>query len=363
MKDDRIGIITFHNTLNYGAHLQAYALCQFFKDRGYFCEIIDYRCKAITDVYDLHFWKHFNSIAGFMQYLLSVSDLKKKKQKFEEFLVPYYSDKVYVNETKEDMNFEYDRFIVGSDQVWNTELTENDITFFLDFVKKRTCISYAASIGKNHLTDEDIKIFKKYLNKFDRISVREDTALNLLQEIGMEHVEQMIDPTFLISKKVWLNIANKAVRYRIKEKYVLVYEQGRGTYGLTFAKQLAREKGIDIVIVHAYARKYRGVKNIRDASLEEFLYLIIHADCVVTTSFHGMALSLILEKDFYYEEKSNINNANSRLQSLARLFKIENRRIIQGMNKTAAEKIDYQFVRKVIEEQQKRTESFFEIDK
>lgn len=354
----RTGILTFHNTLNYGAHLQAYALCSFLNNIGLKCEIIDYQCEEITKAYGMHFGNYTNSLKTMLWYILVSPDLKRRKRAFDCFLRPYLSDTIFKSQNKENLNSIYDQIIVGSDQVWNCDLIKSDTTYFLDFSKDQICLSYAASIGKHELNDSEKKIYQKYLPKFKKISVREDLAVELLKNIGINNVSQMIDPTFLLPKKSWIQLAQHSTKYKLRDKYVLVYAQGRPVYGLSFAKRIATKNNLKVIVIHSYAKKYSGVKNIRDASIEDFLYLLLHATCVVTTSFHGMTLSLILEKDLYYEERTSENNANSRLQSLAKLFGIENRKITNNNMKIVKKRIDYNEVSRIVDIEKKKAENF-----
>lgn len=84
----RIGILTFHNTLNYGAHLQAYALCRYIRDLGYECDIIDYQSDSIVNSYDLRFRNHISSPKSFLKYIMTVGDLKRKNPALKSFLFP-----------------------------------------------------------------------------------------------------------------------------------------------------------------------------------------------------------------------------------------------------------------------------------
>lgn len=354
----RIGILTFHNTLNYGAHLQAYALCRYIRDLGYECDIIDYQSDSIVNSYDLRFRNHISSPKSFLKYIMTVGDLKRKKSSFEKFLIPYVSHVSYFKNTAAEMAIAYDAIVVGSDQVWNLELTGNDKTFYLDFPGEMKRLSYAASFGKHPLDIKGIDECKNCLKAFDGLAVREADAVSYLNEMGLTNVLQTIDPTFLLTRNQWKELLAGAGRYRQKKKYVLVYAQGRPQLGMQFAENLAKREALEIIVVHSYAKKFPNAKNIRDASLTEFLMLINDAEYVVTTSFHGMALALMLGKDLYYEEKKNVNNANSRLKSLADLMNIKERALTTSEFDKKISPIDYEYVGKVIKREREKANSF-----
>ncbi len=357
----KVGILTFQNTLNYGAHLQAFALCSFLRSMGYQCEIINYHCASITRAHDMKL-KNFNgSLKGILQFFINAPVMRRRKRRFDRFLGKYLSREVYTTDTKDELKDLYDVFIVGSDQVWNFELTGRDTAFFFDFAPEKKLISYAASMGVSRLCEQNAKIMREYLAKFDRISVRECDAVKILMSVGVENVVQMIDPTFLIEKKNWIKIAERSTTYRNLKNYILVYAQGRPVYGLDFAKKIAKDEGLKVVVVHGYARKYIGVNNIKDASLEDFLWLILHANHVITTSFHGMALSIIFEKSLYYEEKHSADNANSRIMSLAKLFGLEERKIEDENMRQDLNNIDYTRIRGIIKRERNKAEGFLRL--
>lgn len=357
MNRNKIGILTFHSTLNYGAHLQAYALCNYIRGLGFECEIVDYRNDRILASYDLRLSKNMSSPKTLLKYLLTVADMKRKKQALETFLRPYVSKETYVKDTIGKASESYHTIVVGSDQIWNLELTGNDKSYYLEFpVVKR--VAYAASFGKKPTDIKEISSIENELRVFDYIAVREADAVGYLRGLGIEKAIQTIDPTFLLTKEQWQRLIAKAKRYHQKKKYILVYAQGRPRLGFKFAEEVARRENLELIVIHSYAKKYPNALNIRDASIEEFLMLINDAEHVVTTSFHGMALSLILGKDLYYEEKSNSDNANSRLKSLAELMHIENHKIEKSMPEKDMLPINYEYVGKVIEREREKAKEF-----
>lgn len=357
--EKKTGIITFQNTLNYGAHLQAFALCEFLRQQGYHCEIIDYHCSAITKTYDMRWRHHRGSWKAILQFLVNYSDMKSRKKKFDQFLSDYRSKETYTSDNKNLLSQNYQAFVVGSDQVWNTLLTGNDMTFFLDFAKGGKKVSYAASIGEKQFSQNEIEQIAANLAEFDGVSVREQKAVSAVQKMGVKNVQTMIDPTFLIEKKKWIQLANRSEKYKKLKKYILVYAQGKPVYGFEFAKKLAQEEHLSIVVIHGYARNFKGALNIKNASIEDFLWLILNAEHVITTSFHGMALSMILEKSFYYEEKGN--STDTRKSDLAELFAVENRKLVNADKKTGKQSIDYNKVGSVIRRERERAIQFLKV--
>lgn len=355
---EKTGILTFQNTLNYGAHLQAYGLCTALRNLGIKSEIIDYDCREISGQYSLKFGENNASLKGVIKWLLSVRFLQKKKAGFSGYLKEYLSMENYDRENVEKADNVYKTIIVGSDQVWNFKLTGDDKTYLLNFAKNARKVAYAASIGRTELTNHERKQLKKYLDRFEAVSVREKEGVLILNELHIANRGQMIDPTFLIDKAEWERQFKIRKKYEKSDEYILIYAQGRPEHGIAFAKKLAERERCRIKIIHQYARRYSGMENIRDASVEEFLYLIANAKHVVTTSFHGMALSLILHTSVFFEMKHDVKSTNSRIISLAELFRIEKREIVSEDVMENVNEIDFEETDRIIKREQKKAVGF-----
>ena len=157
----KVGILTYHDTTNYGAAFQAFALQKKIEELGCDCEIIDYKCKAVTERYEIKSPFKSSNIKQCIKRILTNKNNRNLKLKFETFYKRYQkrSDKTYYKNTISETNNIYDKFIVGSDQVWNLRLSGEDTTYMLDFVKDDSKkYSYAASFGYSKIPD-------KYINK------------------------------------------------------------------------------------------------------------------------------------------------------------------------------------------------------
>ena len=154
------------------------------------------------------------------------------------------------------------------------------------------------------------------LKNFDSISVREEDMVPVIQKYIDKHVLQHIDPTFLISAAEWRRYEN---RYDIKKPYILVYALywDRGLNDCL--KKLHKKTGYQIISIQDGIRPIYANKRVLDAGPEEFLWLIDHAQAVVTSSFHGTAFSVIFNKSFYPVLNPN---APSRINSLVKTLHI-----------------------------------------
>ena len=290
----RIGILTFHQALNYGAVLQAYALCRAVSDNcpDVKAEIVDYRCPYLSDVYGLSGQKRKKLIRT----LLASGNYLVKKKRFCSFRKKHLpvSPERYGRGSVKAAVPGYDCFIVGSDQVWNPELTNNDLNYFLHFAPPCKRFSYAASVGSDKLDPDISKVIAGDLRRFRTVSVREKSAKAFIDSIAGDNAAQVhIDPTLLLSKREW----EKLCGGKRSSGYILVYSVKYSQRLIDEALRLAAKKGLKVLCVGQY-RKNRGVKYIHAPDCGRLLSLFRNADYVFTNSFHGTAFSVIFERQF-----------------------------------------------------------------
>ncbi|MDM8125532.1 polysaccharide pyruvyl transferase family protein [Mediterraneibacter glycyrrhizinilyticus] len=328
MNMKRVGVMTFHQALNYGAVLQAYGLQRFIEEQFEECqvEIIDYRCEKLTADYrpiklslNPHRWKR--CLASIRNYQIT----KKMQDNFDEFNSKWLalSEKRYNKNNIKDSNTKYDLFITGSDQVWDPRCAGFDENYFLTFVRdqqKKT--SYAASMDKMVIPDNMVEAFKNRLINFYSLSCREQAGAQLVEKLtGRLDVTVNIDPTFLLSKGEWEKVAAAPMF----ENYLLIYPVGKSMEMVQYAKRIAKDRKLKIVYLDAdKGWKDPDITFISGVGPEEYLGLIRHADCIVTNAFHGTAFSIIYHKDFYVYCGSN-GKGNERVQNLFKSFEIQNR--------------------------------------
>lgn len=300
----KIGILTFHCAHNYGAVLQCYALQEMLKNMGYKVEVIDYRPEYLLAPYRKFSLSRFKrssllSIAKVCvkEFLLLVKRIRRYNA-FQTFINKRFNLSPTVND-KSIPSF-YDVYIMGSDQIWNPKITKgfDPVYFgFSDFDKgNRKYISYAASMETKEVDKESKDFFEKALMNFDAVSVRETQLKTLLQPLTGKNIELVLDPTLLADKKIWDAIA---IRPNINKKYILVYQVRYNVNTIRIARQLAKDINAEIIEVTSSLRICFSNKSRQCESPEEFLGWIKNADCVVTTSFHGTAFSIIFNRPFY----------------------------------------------------------------
>lgn len=347
----KVGILTFHNTTNYGAILQCYALQKYINDTHVECEVINYNNKFLKKNYNINPFKA-NSIKEFVKKTLYYFSNKKNKEYFEEFTKKNIKVSVekYDEKNIAQTNNIYDTFIVGSDQVWNYSLSGNDSNYFLDFcIDKRKKNSYAASFGASILIEEYKDEIINHLANQNNISIREDEIIkDIKKELKSKKIIQSIDPVFLLSKNQWQSIVKKNMI--IKNKYIFVYEVARTPLLRAFVEKLSNKYNLRVIYLSKSGKKMKNVKKLYSVSPSEFLWYIKNAEYVVTSSFHGMAFSIIFEKNFYFDVQDDKKEFSSRLNSLSRICGIDNRKILYDFDKNDFDIMDY----KVIKEKLKR---------
>ena len=331
----KTGILTICHTLNYGAELQAYALQRVIEKLGYNVEVIDYRNKLIADRESAHLPNIKRVIRHPVLSLyqtIGLPDRQQREREFKEFNSEYIrSSPPYLRLV--EFADKYDAVIVGSDQVWNMECTGNDLTFFLvggieDRVNK---IAYAASFGGCSFPVAYTETCGRALRSFSRIGVREDAGTGIVRSLCNREAVVVLDPTLLLEKSEWEQLARSS---SVADRdYIFVYIVSEREKTLWYARTLAKKMRCDLIVIDCYGgpRIFDRAEFWQSAGPQDFLGLIKNARGVVTSSFHGLALSLVLNKDVYYSLDRKLSNANRRLQHLAEMTCITSHAITDDM--------------------------------
>lgn len=312
----KIGLITFHDTNNFGSYLQTYGLYKKVEDLGYNCEVIDYQCKSIVQRELPKKSTLTLNPRTILKDILFERVLRNKYKKLNSFL--HNKMKVgnrYNRSTINCANDEYDKFLVGSDIVWGMDIIEGDTTYFLDFVKDRKKkYAFASSIG-NQWNSAEKKLLAPLLSDFQCIAVREEESAKWVEELTARRPNVVCDPTMLLDSEEWSSL--KSDKYS-KDKYVLVYFPTEAC--LEAAKKMAKKKGVKCVCIN-YGLPYKGVSSVCPTTMEDFLSLFYYAEYVVTASYHGMLFSIYFNREFAYYNRAH----KSRMNTLAKRLGVQSR--------------------------------------
>ena len=318
----KIGILTFHCAHNYGAVLQCFALQEYLKSLGHNVSVIDYRPRYLITPYKKHALFHWvsKSPVRFLFKLVTEPFLCLKRNKrwnaFNNFikenfsLVPYSCNKSYSD---------FDCVIYGSDQIWNTHITGDtlDIVYWGSQINCRK-IAYAASAGNCDFHLVDTHLLSNYLRNFSALSVRESDLISMLRPLTSRHIQIVSDPVFLLTKSQWNNYCKPI---NIENPYLLCYNLNGSEDCSKQANIICKDKGYDRVDLVPNVGFFNNNTK-QCASPIDFISYFMHAQFVVTSSFHGTAFSILFEKPFY---TINMGGRKNRVTSLLSLLGIKDR--------------------------------------
>lgn len=334
----KIGILTFHRTLNYGACLQAVATRVALEKLGHEVRYVDYWPDYHSmkyEAFSLKSLKYLRIPGGYGYIIDSIKKYKHKKERinnfkpfFEEYIYPYCSN----------VREEFDVIVYGSDQIWRKHSgigDYNPVYFGDNNFKTKSHIAYSASMGKLPSSDRDKEKVKKLVAHLDKIAVREENLKELLQSLGYDNIQVTLDPTLLLEKKEWEDIMPS--KSLVHFKYMLLYSIGISPFDVQKVKQYAKEHGCELVVLTGTATQKSTEYLHTTEGPCEFLDLIKHAECVFTSSFHGLVFSIIFEKEFFASYPQNSNRAETLLNSVC----IKNRLLAPHSDIPSLPSLDY----------------------
>ena len=304
----RIGILTFHRAINYGAFLQAFALKHYLESIGHHVEIVDYWPFGHANVYKLLNldWKHQSLVKilkTLISFALGYSRRKKRKDKMEYLVQKYFNLSLSpIYEKPEELSsLDYDCVVYGSDQIWWKSTIPGyegfDPVYWGEYINPEIKkVTYAPSMGIIDLTQEDKLQIQKWLKNFDAISVRETELCQAIQGLTEKNISVVLDPVFLLSKEEWSKYCIPINR----SKYILYYNLLPSKEADKLVERLQDKWKYDVIeITGSVNFRKIGKRYIQTADAFEFISYIKNAEFVVTSSFHGTAFSILFEKQFY----------------------------------------------------------------
>ena len=307
----KIDVITLHAVKNYGSVLQTFATQEKLRQLGCEVEVIDYwRADNLDEnLLSLHANNHsfpLNIIARPILY----PTVKRWETVFNGFLDRRISltHKRYLSndELLEDLPVA-DAYCTGSDQTWNSTLNGGILpAYYLDFVPNdKPKFSYAASIGNTSVDDSEASYLADKLSRYDMISVREQSAVDLLASLGIK-AQRVLDPTLAMGKEFWSDFADEKLVG--EEGYVLLYRLHPDRVIDGFASEFARSRGLKLRrVCLRYDQVREGGSPVFIPEVEELVGLIKGASMVITDSFHVTAFSTMLERNFAVYCRGNFN--------------------------------------------------------
>ena len=333
----KIGILTFHKSINYGSVLQAWALQQVLIDNNMESVIIDYEPEKYKILYESNVISAIGLKTKMKKLLEFKCNTKKQHTYFEQFrnnkLI--LSSKKYYSKTPYEKYGKFDVLITGSDQIWNTNIIDCDPVFFLPFKFRGKKIAYACSVNSGTANRRYPKEWlSKWIKNYNSVSIREDSGVEKVSSLtGREDIIKLPDPTLLLESDTYFNLIGERIH---KEKYIFMYNMWTKTEGLKLAKKVSRRLKLPVYtitnqmdLIRVFRNSQHSIKtDMKHTGPGDFVTYIYYADYVITDSFHGTAFSIIFNKPFI-TINSRLENGDykndERLNSVLTTFNLQER--------------------------------------
>lgn len=364
---NNVAIITFHASHNYGSMLQAYALQNTVSSLGYKVHIINLRTPAQKKIYQPSY-RHIrtnNFIKGVLRKIVClphIKSLNKKNELFETFLkkeLPLTKEYGSANQFGSEFN-NYDYYICGSDQIWNTACSDFDWAYFLNFTQQGHKISYATSMGPTPFNDSNIKNklqIKELVSQIDAVSVREAGTADFIGELTGKTPDIVLDPTMLLTANQW---TAKLPEDNKKKPYIFVYTPHYNLAVYETAKAASRISGLPVINSN-FIPKAQISYNFKSEFATgpwEFLQLIKNAELVISGSFHAVLFSILFNRPFYAVNGMK----DSRMANILSKMNMTDRAIvpadITSLNKSDLLNVDFSLVDNVLSKEREQSINF-----
>lgn len=312
----KVGIITITQGCNYGNRLQIYAVQQVLKDIGIESRLI----KNNTGINSLTY-----KIKSIVKYLINYKDYRDELKRYKSFN-KFDREYIQISDVVLDENYnnssialDYDAFICGSDQLWNPNYSRLNGIYFADFSNVKKRISYAASFGVNQLPANKISQYRHWLDKFDYISVREESGREIIKELLGRDSTVLIDPTMMIDSENWIKI-EKQPDVDCSSKYILCYFLGeKNSKILSYIDAMKIQMNATVIDVLPESKK----NPLYYSNPSNFVYLVHHAEMIITDSFHATVFSILFMKRFrVFDREDQMKSMTTRLDTLLDYFEL-----------------------------------------
>lgn len=356
--DARVGILTFQWADNFGALLQAYGLLAWLSEQGINAFSVHYAPPALKGRDWLFPYAPFKdrgirdrlrfSWDRFLENARTGRDWWAGKREMRQFRRQYLvKDGRTIYRLKALSRVNMDQLVVGSDQIWNPEITLGFRPAYFGAFQHpglRKTVAYAASLGTAALPQEEEAEFSQLLASVDCISMREKEAAQYIEARFHREAVHVVDPVFLLSPERW-----SAIEDRPPERgYVFYYEPEYDEEMRRAACRLAEEKGLKLVELaykkSRFAEKFLAAHSnapyqiVYSAGPRQFLGYIHGADYVVTSSFHALAFSILFRRPFYIH---NHKTYSARIISLLEAAGLSSRMARPGYTPDIDAEIDW----------------------
>lgn len=341
-------LLTFHMTWSYGACLQAFATLEALKAVGCEAQILNFinPHEKKGNETPVQLIKGGDVKAGLIAAAKNILFKRDKlhARAFKSFHEAIPRTAWEFSSCDQMKDLEASTLIVGSDQVWNPFITGGiEPAFFLQFGNAERRISIASSLGSHCYDEGEKKEISLYLKSFNAISVREAHAVEQIAPLTDKSVFRCLDPTLLLDRNYWRSFSRKPAGFSGDERYILVFNlASRSDDETRLWKQLSNETGLPLWRINNNTYKDRVFdKLLLGMTPEEFVWLIDHAQYVITDSFHGTAFSVNMGTPFVSMEP--IHGNRSRIVDLLDLVGLSDRMLSKGSASLPSINLDFRY--------------------
>ena len=364
-KMKKVVIVTILDNVNFGTFLQVLALGKILEAKGFNVEVVKYiRPTRTPKNLSKNFWSK-NIVKNLYHFFLNIPLILLLRRKDHMFI------KKHLPVSKKYTSFDAlkhnppmaDIYLTGSDQVWNSYYNGGiDRSFYLDFAPSgNDKVAYGASIGMSDFPENEKKTTRELLEQYKSISVREQQAKQILENLGLQNIEVVLDPTLLLTKTDWEKLIDISV-FKKKEPYLLVYsvEKAEDELVKDIALKVAQNKKMPIYCISSEGKLHGlrlGKKRFTRATPPHFISLFAQADFTVVSSFHGTAFSINMNKNFITISPSKFN---SRIDNLLNICGLQERKIsdIKSFSDKLLDDIDYSVVNHILTNERDKSMDF-----
>lgn len=329
----KVSLVTVHGYRNYGSILQTYATQEKMRQFGGEVEVLNY---VREDSNDKNFgtWlieKTIGSNANPLKKLAYRIVIRASIRRFAKVCDSFLQKNVnlsgpvfYDHTLAAEYSKGADIYCTGSDQVWNVNANNGILPpYYLTHAPEgKKCISYASSFGTTGFTEEQFREMQPLFAKFDSMSLREQYGIDMLEKMGYEGAQLVVDPTLAVDGSFWSKLFDENP---VKGKYVLMYQLNSNAKMDEYAEKFAKEKGLKLIRIGTrHDHLLKNGKTILLPKAGEWLRLFADAEYVLTDSFHGTAFSINFGKELLCFAPKNFSD---RILDILRVMEIKGRMV------------------------------------
>lgn len=367
MEPQKLALQATYYNHNFGSVLQAFALKEFLNK---------YKIKTllVSENYSLHERLYFGikrridffiksilypeiKIEQINQSLANQRSLKSIDGEVDELIDRFIDHRLYTvnltySEMKKTSRSDSCVFcLAGSDQIWNGSRVYINSFYFLTFAPRHKRISYAPSFGSKEIKRYNEKSYKRLINGFEAISVREKTGIDIIKKLCNRDAEWILDPVLLLSSDEWAKLC-KLDYQSIPDNYIVAFFLNEPNEN---AKNCLKECYLSNsrIVTIGYESNLKNLDfpiEVIKGGPESFLALIKNARLICTDSFHATVFSMIFHKEFYTFTRSYINaNQSNRLLDFLSETDLLERYEPDDLKKTVPKEMNYSLFDEYVE--------------